>query len=270
MFWLVLILGVIGAAFYIVDKRIKDKFKSDDKFNPNDWDLPGSIELPAEDKPSISLPIPTPVEKISYEKKPGILNRDRMLFYKALQSAVSAQYWVLTNIKAGDVLAVAAGSNTLVAQVTTKNLAEKQFGFVLCEKDSLAVVCVIIFNEDVELLLVNACESAKLPIVRFRAQLNYEMDTVRQTIEQAIGEKVRAGETPLDVSLETPSSDVLEVKSEEPGVAEVAIADNGIELKFCPKCSAVMLKRKAKNGENAGKMFWLCSTYPNCRGMRPI
>lgn len=35
---------------------------------------------------------------------------------------------------------------------------------------------------------------------------------------------------------------------------------------MCPKCGGVMVKRTAKQGANAGKMFWGCSGYPQCRG----
>lgn len=33
----------------------------------------------------------------------------------------------------------------------------------------------------------------------------------------------------------------------------------------CPKCGAVMVKRKATKGPNAGKDFYGCSNYPKCR-----
>jgi restriction system protein len=38
----------------------------------------------------------------------------------------------------------------------------------------------------------------------------------------------------------------------------------------CPKCGASMAKRTAKQGANAGNMFWGCSKYPQCRGIVPI
>lgn len=39
---------------------------------------------------------------------------------------------------------------------------------------------------------------------------------------------------------------------------------------FCPVCQSRMVKRKAKNGANAGKKFWGCTRYPDCRGTRPV
>jgi restriction system protein len=38
----------------------------------------------------------------------------------------------------------------------------------------------------------------------------------------------------------------------------------------CPKCGAGMIQRMARRGDNAGKEFWGCSTYPNCKGIVPI
>lgn len=38
----------------------------------------------------------------------------------------------------------------------------------------------------------------------------------------------------------------------------------------CPVCGTQMVKRKAKRGDRAGEMFWGCSSYPDCRGVRAI
>lgn len=36
----------------------------------------------------------------------------------------------------------------------------------------------------------------------------------------------------------------------------------------CPECGAPMARRTARRGSNAGKQFWGCSNYPECRGIR--
>lgn len=38
----------------------------------------------------------------------------------------------------------------------------------------------------------------------------------------------------------------------------------------CPTCGAAMTLRIAKRGAMAGSKFWGCSTYPVCRGTRPL
>ena len=34
----------------------------------------------------------------------------------------------------------------------------------------------------------------------------------------------------------------------------------------CPKCGSSMVLRETKTGQNAGKQFWGCSKFPQCRG----
>jgi hypothetical protein len=84
--------------------------------------------------------------------------------------------------------------------------------------------------------------------------------------DQAIAQLDGAIEASPDYKI----SDPLEIKPEEAVSVKSEVIENGIELKLCPKCSAVMLKRKAKTGASAGKLFWICSTYPVCRGMKEI
>lgn len=38
----------------------------------------------------------------------------------------------------------------------------------------------------------------------------------------------------------------------------------------CPVCGRTMVLRTAQKGKNAGKQFWGCSGYPECRGTREV
>jgi restriction system protein len=38
----------------------------------------------------------------------------------------------------------------------------------------------------------------------------------------------------------------------------------------CPRCSRTMMQRVAQQGANAGKPFWGCPAFPDCRGTLPI
>lgn len=38
----------------------------------------------------------------------------------------------------------------------------------------------------------------------------------------------------------------------------------------CPRCSAAMARRTAKQGPNTGQTFYGCSRFPACRGTRPM
>jgi len=38
-------------------------------------------------------------------------------------------------------------------------------------------------------------------------------------------------------------------------------------IPVCPQCGNAMVLRTTKNGKNAGKQFWGCSAYPDCKGI---
>jgi restriction system protein len=39
------------------------------------------------------------------------------------------------------------------------------------------------------------------------------------------------------------------------------------QIPSCPQCEKPMVLRTARNGENAGKQFWGCSGYPECKSV---
>lgn len=55
-------------------------------------------------------------------------------------------------------------------------------------------------------------------------------------------------------------ADSAPAPSSTPEVPEVA----------CPICTKPMLKRTARRGAHAGDVFWGCSAYPACKGIRAI
>jgi len=38
----------------------------------------------------------------------------------------------------------------------------------------------------------------------------------------------------------------------------------------CPECGKPMARRTAKSGKNAGREFWGCTGYPDCKGVREV
>lgn len=62
-----------------------------------------------------------------------------------------------------------------------------------------------------------------------------------------------------------PSSDFRSAEAPKPQLVRAADA-----APSCSSCGAVMKKRQAKRGANIGSEFWGCSTYPVCKGTRPL
>lgn len=52
-----------------------------------------------------------------------------------------------------------------------------------------------------------------------------------------------------------------------PAESELAQASSGSTV--CPQCGSPMVRRTAQRGDQKGRSFFGCSTYPRCRGTRP-
>jgi restriction system protein len=61
---------------------------------------------------------------------------------------------------------------------------------------------------------------------------------------------------------------ILEVQRRP--VDQVTPDPNDAGVPVCPTCGSDMVRRTARKGANAGTTFWGCSTFPHCRGTRPI
>lgn len=304
MLWLgvLFVVGTIGCIVYVIlraDKKLKAKFE--DKFNPADWDLPRSLEVDPETRPQ---PVTTSAPKVllQYQTKSSLFTDAQRHIFNALQQSVSNDYLLLSSINVADVLSIIPNGNVLAMQVATQNMAARQFDVVICTKTQLAPVCAVILGNSLEPLLVSACESAHLPLVRFNLQATYDLAVIRTSLFEAMENQGRTidiiavpanepAEPKVDALLVMDQNNIAgeesnaeQNNSSEPNdnsdqenielpvnpSPQVTLTETAIQLELCPNCSAVMLKRKAKNGASAGKLFWICSDYPKCRGMVPV
>ncbi|MFT7243526.1 MAG: hypothetical protein ACI82A_000870 [Candidatus Azotimanducaceae bacterium] len=71
---------------------------------------------------------------------------------------------------------------------------------------------------------------------------------------------------PLVILSDSETETSLMAKLREVGVGLVQVAT---EKQRCPKCDGDMKFKAPTSGKNAGKRYWLCCAYPQCRGVRP-
>lgn len=93
--------------------------------------------------------------------------------------------------------------------------------------------------------------------IRYIKSKCHEVLTQDQVYEAI--EAIRNGR--LKPSLKTNRDHVAHVKE---------IIDSKKSEKTCHKCGSSMVLRESKNGANAGRKFWGCSTFPKCRAMAKI
>jgi len=86
-------------------------------------------------------------------------------------------------------------------------------------------------------------------------------------------EQIQSGR--LTPSFKTNRAHVKHVKElvAEKGSAKASVAASdsaSSSANACPKCGSDMVMRETKKGNNAGKQFWGCATFPKCRGVKAV
>ncbi len=108
--------------------------------------------------------------------------------------------------------------------------------FVLCTPHAFTIAGVVELDDrthdmqdrkERDEFVDEALKSAGIPLIRYPVQRAYRTDEVRQKLN------------PVFVY--------------------------GENLKICPRCSSPLVKKKAGKGRHAGKEFWGCSGFPDCR-----
>lgn len=75
---------------------------------------------------------------------------------------------------------------------------------------------------------------------------------------------------PISVSLpkRTPAQTTRQPLPSSPSRPSSPVMAQPVGRPSCPKCGASMVRRTARKGSRAGKMFWGCPRYPVCKGTR--
>ena len=83
-------------------------------------------------------------------------------------------------------------------------------------------------------------------IARVINMLNHQMETQGERFEQEGGFR------------EKPTSIRVEARAKQEAAP------------VCPDCGKAMTRRQARSGKNAGKKFWGCTGFPDCKGVREM
>ncbi len=92
-------------------------------------------------------------------------------------------------------------------------------------------------------------------------------DTVKQQhINNINSKKTKAG-PPVNNTSKTNQQQATQPQITQPQTNQTQNTQQG---NICPRCGAALVIRKTKKGENAGKEFWGCSSFPKCRYKKEI
>lgn len=221
-----------------------------------------------------------------------LLSKAERSFYGVLLQALEGEAsTVFAKVRVADVLKPAKGLRRGAWQSAFNAISSKHFDFIVCSSTYSSVQMAIELDDashnkperkQRDAVLAAACESAGLPLLRFQAARGYSVTEVRQQLarvlrlEPMLEAPVQEAETRAPAP-ETPPPGSPPLSPSEPAAAtahadpqHAASPSTAAEHPSCSKCGAAMQLTTPDHGKLAGQTFWLCSTYPSCRGAKHL
>ncbi len=193
-----------------------------------------------------------------YQKSDALFTPAERSFLGVLKDAVGDNAAIFGKVRVADVLEPKSGLGRSARQKAFNKIAAKHFDFLLCDKEDLSVACAIELDDashnsnrrqERDEFLKGVCEAAGIRLIKVPAKSGYAIEEVKRLLPRHL-----VASEPVDVDKTIATS----------------IRKAGTNGKICPNCSAPMVKKVAKNGSHAGKTFWACSTFPNCKTVEAI
>jgi hypothetical protein len=135
------------------------------------------------------------IEEPLYTQRDVLFTPAERSFYGVLEQAISNEYKIFGKVRVADILEPNSSLNKSEWQTAFNKISSKHFDYVLCQKDTLQVVCVVELDDKShgskkakarDALLDGACIGSGLKLIRFKAQKTYQSDSVKVKIIGAI------------------------------------------------------------------------------------
>ncbi len=192
-----------------------------------------------------------------YSKQEVLFSPAERSFLGVLNQAISNETQIFGKVRVADVIKPKQGMSRSDWQKAFNKISGKHFDFILCDKDSLSIICAIELDDSThqrkertkrDIFLVGACKSAAFPLIQIPAKHSYKISEVKELLSQFVSSEVKG------------ISEYEKETKEEEQQTRV-----NKQSKVCPKCSSALIKKVAKKGKNTGSEFLACSSFPKCR-----
>jgi restriction system protein len=105
----------------------------------------------------------------------------------------------------------------------------------------------------------NVLDKGYASYIKSKTKVLFSSDEVGQIVNA-----IQTGKLPATWATRRQHIDSLKERHSKPETSPGSLNSGN---PICPLCSGAMIKRTAKRGSNAGKEFWGCSHYPDCKGI---
>lgn len=190
--------------------------------------------------------------ELPYRVRDDFLSPAELSFYKVLESIVGNKLAIQSKVRLADIFFVARPNENMAYRA---KISQKHLDFLVCDPKTMKPLFGIELDDashkradrqQRDQFVNQVFHAANLPLLRFPAQHTYTRDEIVSKISPIFKQE--------NANVATP----------EPKKTKAASAP------LCPKCDIPMVVRTVKKGQHAGKQFYGCQNYPQCREMKPL
>ncbi|MDO8987670.1 MAG: DUF2726 domain-containing protein [Coriobacteriia bacterium] len=205
----------------------------------------------------IGTEAPPSDKSLPYRKRDDFLSPAELSFYRALSAAVGTQAHICPKVNLADIFFVVKPNEN---QGARGRISQKHVDFLICDAQSMKPLAGIELDDsshsradrqERDALVDGVFATAGLPLVRVPTAASYSPANLALKLATHL-----SGTAPV---VPTPTM--------APAVEAPSLGDTP---PTCPKCGVPMLLRTASKGEQAGRQFYGCPSYPKCRETRPV
>lgn len=183
---------------------------------------------------------------LPYKVTDNFLTNAERSFYHALKLYLGNKAVICPKVGLKDIFFIGKGVGKDYMKYFSK-ISKKHVDFLLCEPETMKPLCGIELDDishtskksyERDLFIKKVYKDANFELIRFSQKSGYS----QAEFEAALSTIIISQEVPLTHN-----------------------NDNLVTTAICPKCNIPMVLRKSSKGQNAGKEFYGCRNYPNCK-----
>ncbi|MHB8127321.1 MAG: DUF2726 domain-containing protein [Desulfitobacteriaceae bacterium] len=181
-------------------------------------------------------------EKLPYKVKDDFLTDTERSFYHSLKLCVGDKAVICPKVGLKDIFFVDKGVGKDYMKYFGK-IAQKHVDFLLCDPGTMKPIC-----------------GVELDDISHTNKKSHARDLfVEKVYNDANFELIRLSSKYTYKEIEIALTGVFDRPQEIP------VVQSNNETVLCPKCSIPMVLRKSTKGQNAGREFYGCTNYPQCK-----
>ncbi len=213
------------------------------------------------------------LDAAAYMRNLHLFGATERSFLRVLEPAAGDRYRIFAKVRMAQLVAPRAGIPESRGREAMELIRDRYFDFVVCERDSLSVVCAIDLDDQPappgrrrrgDSPIGELCGAIGLPYTRIAVQSAYSLEEIRASLNETLGIMPAGGESGIRADRRR----VAPASTEPPIYAIDPVGPDNAPR--CPKCGSPMIRRKTRAGDYPAREFWGCIRFPECRGMVPL